>query len=256
MGKKLVTVLNPAQKSLDISNIPGFSQDGFFVKWNSFTSVKITSGTIEANGKVYTLASDITHNMTSLAVAFDFHYIYIDDSASTAPTPVIIDTTTEPTFDSTRRGWYNGDDRMVGVVPSVDFAAQVFVFETFQRSKTIIFHAGLSSFTTMSTGQLPAGAWQTPNINDADVVTPVNAVGIGIAPTSVHIANIASVYVSTAEFAAIQPTIDRGQWELTGFDFAGIVTWLTLGPSRQIKVAVEPSDSSFGINCIGFEYTR
>jgi len=56
--------------------------------------VAIELGSIEANGKVYTEAADTTHTITGFTGGFDLLYIYIDDSASTVPNAVIIDSTT------------------------------------------------------------------------------------------------------------------------------------------------------------------
>jgi hypothetical protein len=170
MGNGLITSLELMLSAGDVENLPGFAEDGFFVDFNDAGSVKITSGTIEANRNIYTLSSDITHTMTSLTTAFDFHYIYIDDSASNPPTPVIIDTTTEPTFDSTRRGWYNGDDRMVGVVASRDTLTDINPFNIIPRGKTILYQTGLEFFQIMAANQAPTGTWQTPNTNDGSVV--------------------------------------------------------------------------------------
>jgi len=91
---------------------------GFIPKYNTTTAITLTAGKAEANGKIFDLSSDVSHAMTSLLSAYGLHYIYIDDSASTEPTAVFIDSLTAPSWDVAKCGWYNGDDRCIGVVPS------------------------------------------------------------------------------------------------------------------------------------------
>jgi hypothetical protein len=259
MGNGLITNLNSPLGDGGIENLPGFAHDGFFVGFNNASSVIITSGNIEANGKRYTLSSDITHTMTSLTTAFDFHYIYVDDSASTPPTPVIIDTTTEPTFDTVRRGWYNGNDRMVGVVASRDTVTDIHPFNINPRGKTILYQTGLEFFQIMAANQAPTGTWQTPNTNDGSVVivTPVNAVSIGIRISNSDPSDVVANYISTAEFAAIRPAIDRGQWELVSYNKISTMGWIALGPSRNVKFGGDnDDDNDQDAWCVGFEYTR
>lgn len=93
--------------------------NGAYVGRDSNTQVAISPGTVEVGGKIAIITSEIIHTVTSLQSARDFHYIYIDDSQTTYPYGVdIIDTTTEPTYNAAKKGYYNGNDRCIGVVYS------------------------------------------------------------------------------------------------------------------------------------------
>ncbi|MEW6536234.1 MAG: hypothetical protein AB1454_11525 [Candidatus Auribacterota bacterium] len=101
-----------------------------YVKYYDTDTVTIVTGYGECNGEYWEIVSDTNHDMTSLASAEDYHYIYIDYSASSFPTITVIDTTTEPVWSDAKQGWYNGDDRCLGVVWSPSGSATVFNFAT------------------------------------------------------------------------------------------------------------------------------
>jgi hypothetical protein len=96
-------------------NMPAGTIHGAFVDYNDANSVDIAAGYGECNGHYWELTSTTRHDMISLDVN-DFSYIYIDDSASSYPAPTIIDSTTEPSWSDSKFGYYNGDDRCIGVV--------------------------------------------------------------------------------------------------------------------------------------------
>jgi len=115
--------------------------NGFITRYDTTTRVTIDSGNYEGNGKDYILNADTTHTLVGLLSGFDFHYIYIDDSASVLPAPTFIDvsrTIAVPTFDPVRKGWYNGDDRLVGVVNSPIGSAIIEYFDTIAYSGKFI----------------------------------------------------------------------------------------------------------------------
>ena len=141
-----------------LGDTPGRAE-GFVVKYSSTTAVAITSGLIEGNGSVYTLAADASHSMTSLAAGADFHYIYIDDSGSTAPTAAIIDATTEPSYSDSLRGWYNGDDRCIGVVFSPAASATVAYFDVSEMCDKLI-RVVYAVDNIIAVNLNPTGAWQ------------------------------------------------------------------------------------------------
>jgi hypothetical protein len=100
------------------SYVPGKGDiKGLVLKYVDTDTIYLTAGYGECNGHYFTLASDELYDLTSLGSTEGFHYIYIDDSASSYPsTPVFIDSTVEPAWSDTLQGLYNGYDRCVGVV--------------------------------------------------------------------------------------------------------------------------------------------
>jgi hypothetical protein len=182
------------------------------------SQITITAGYGQAYDTDFTLAADATHTMTSLAAGADQHYIYIDYSASTFPaSPAFIDSTTEPTFDVARQGWYKAtNDRCIGVVYSDDGLATVIPFVLTPISDTVqdINVLALSTNTTRieyndNTNSIGNNAlWQIPN-TELSTVVPVNAIGATLMLSTGNGANFAGMFVTTKEFADIDnpPTL-------------------------------------------------
>ncbi len=232
--------------------------DGFVVKYDTTTSISITSGEMAANGKVYNLSADTTHTMTSLASAFDMHYIYIDDSASTVPDAFIIDSTDEPVFSDSKRGFYNGDDKCIGAVASTDGASTLITFTTLVVSPNYIkYNLARTELPFMAASMNPNGSWQTPNMNDGSVVTPVNAISITGTIGNTDSGTLIVTNITNFEFAAIETVIGDGQNINGGFDFMSSMFDITLGPSRNIKVGgSDNDDNALSVLCTGFGILR
>jgi hypothetical protein len=233
--------------------------DGFVVKYSSTTAVAITAGYCIANGKYYTLASDTTHTMTSLASAFDYHYIYVDDDASTAPTAVIIDSTTDPVWSDSKRGWYNGDDRCIGGVVSPTGSATLGYFDSSccGSGKYIEYRYGLGSIPAMATDMNPDGTFQTPASNDGSVVTPVNAVTMFIRGTCEDVTDVCQFSVSSAEMAAVNTSLLDAQVNTFAYNLNVDVHKISLGASRNIKIGgSDTDDNKLDAYCVGFGITR
>jgi hypothetical protein len=238
---------------------PAGYADGYVVKYSSTTAVAVTSGTINGNGAVYTLAADTTHNMTSLAAGADFHYIYIDDSASAAPTAVIIDSTTEPTWSDSLRGWYNGDNRCIGVVYSPAASATILYFYLLEVSDKLI-RVEFPQYPTyfqLASNMNPTSTWQTPDDNESSVFTPVNAVGIRLRLVGADVGALAGVNWVNNESAALHTGLDESPNYQLGYEQVNNVSWGTLGTSRNIKIAgVDTDDNALTAWMSGFEYSR
>jgi hypothetical protein len=236
----------------------GFETPGAFVpRYFSSVNVSISPGYIEANGSIYYLATATNHLMTSLAAAVDNHYIYIDDDASSAPNATIIDSTTEPAFNAAKGGWYNGNDKLIGVVTNV-----LGLTATLDRFETIVYGKLTRNITlkrfTLGLNMNPTGSWQTPNTNESDIYAPVNAVEL-----RVHIvdnragASPRSSWASN-EWAAAEPT----NWQLTpqytrGFSNKELSSWGSLGASRKIKMIADSADANdFSAYAQGYGYLR
>jgi hypothetical protein len=237
----------------------GFS-GGFVVKYSDSTNIAITSGNIEANGKLYTLSADTTHLMTSLAAGFDIHYIYLDDSESTAPTAVFYDSTTEPSYDHTRRGWYNGDDRLIGIVRSPAASATIQYFETKIVSEEYI-EMDLGRQDVLALNMTPTGAWQEPNTANTSGLVPVNASSFKVAMNNADTAAEVGLYVATAEMAAANPALTAGLIEKFNYSNETSTTittpFLALGASRNIKLGGQLDDANtLSMWLRGFGYRR
>lgn len=157
---------------------------GAYPDYNSSTSVKITPGTVEVNGKIAIITSDITHSLTSLLSGADMHYIYIDDSQTTYPYGVdIIDSRTEPSYNQSKKGYYNGNDRCIGVVYSPSGTSTIFDFRTNSELTT-----QFSSWVVLDTNNYANGGWYTlTTSSDPDI--PVMASKIFLEVRAQHSSN-------------------------------------------------------------------
>ena len=157
----------------------GFSSLGaMWPKYSTTTAVNIPAGYFEADGIIYFLSADVSYAVTSLAVGFDFHYILLDTSVSTVNAPVFTDTTTEPTLDVIRNGWYIGDNRMVGYVSSTAGSAVIDFFNTTALSSN---HSRITmNHKVLAENMNPDNDWQEPNVSNTDLLTPINAVEVSI----------------------------------------------------------------------------
>lgn len=231
--------------------------EGFAVEYSSTTAVAIKLGHVRAKDKYFILETDTTHTMTSLATGFDIHYIYIDDSASTTPIAVIIDSTTEPTYSTDNRGWYNGDDLCVGAVISPAGSATVAYFSTIYNAKEVTYHYGRGSFPQIANSMDPDSTWQTPNVTQSSVVVPVNATAIKVYMRAQDIGANCSARATSKEMASVNTTITDGDIDFGGYQFLDDNGWVILGFSRDIEIAgTNDDDISLGCECMGFKISR
>lgn len=217
--------------------------DGFVVRFFDVDTVIITSGEYEGNGKKYTLSTDINYDVTTLDATLAFHYIYIDDSASTPPIPVFIDSKTTPAFDPIRRGYYNGDDRLVGVIFSELNTATIEFFDATQMSDHLI--RNTANRKVLAAGQgVNGGVYQTPNVDECSKYVPVNAVEAMIFMQNGDPGGNVELSWRNNE-AAVKNTVPftaPGHGQLA--TFASIVVWDALGVSRNIKIATASDDDN------------
>lgn len=239
----------------------GFSKgeaDGFVVKRSSTTAAAITAGQYEANGKDYTLSADTTHTMTNIVSAFGRHYVYIDDSASVAPTPTFIDSTTEPIFDDVRRGWYNGDDRFIGFIYSAAGVTTILPTSVRGSGKLISIH-----FNRIATAEFilalnlnPSGVWQATTLKAADAL-PVNAVRVSLQMSGSDSAFTVRVAAASVEFSVLETSISTGDIIRISNNNMLVQGWVNLGVSRNIVIGGENDDDNALICTIdGTEYSR
>jgi hypothetical protein len=237
----------PAASVAEVGHI-----DGYVVSYNTTTAVTITAGSVEANGAYYTLASDASHSMTSLAAGFDHHYIYIDDDASTAPTAVIIDATTEPAWSDSKRGWYNGDDRCIGSVVSPAAAATILYFDSYGRVNSVQYFYGTDLFPACATNLNPSGAWQTPNTNESSVLCPVNSKLLHGTAYFQDVGGSCRFYAASNEKATVN-AVGNSDVTLYAEVLARRSFTVSLGASRNIKITGENDDDNvLGVVVQGF----
>lgn len=87
-----------------------------YVAYSDADTIVVKPGYGECNGHYFEITSDLVYDVNDIPVGEDFIYIYIDDDQSDYPYPTICDSTTEPVWSDSKLGWYNGNDRCIGVV--------------------------------------------------------------------------------------------------------------------------------------------
>jgi hypothetical protein len=234
--------------------------DGFAVKYEDSTHVDITAGIYEGNGKLYTLSSAHNHLMTTLVSAFDHHYIYIDDSASTPPAPTFYDSTSEPVLSVVKNGWYhptNTDDRMVGGHPSSDGAATLIESAVTGKGKEITLEVGRDILPSMASAMNPTGVWQQPNGTESDVLTPVNAVSLRFYLFNTNDKANISLYIGAREISTLAGALTYAQYLHGGYSRGIIMDWINLGAGRKVSIAGnDVADNALEGDVIGWKYTR
>ena len=243
---------SPISTQLNLGDV-----SGFVVEYDTTTDVLISAGKIEANGKVYELSSDDTHAMTGLIATQDFHYIYIDDSASTAPVAVFIDSTTEPAYSFAKQGWYNGNDRCIGVVVSeIGSAIVAPFFAALEGEKVVKYSVDRLTFASMAENFVPTGSWQVPT-NDGDVVTPVNAVQLYVHGRSDDIGSFCEVSAVNKEMGDLHAGKDGAYVYTEAYDRASITSWLPLGSTRKMYIAAQgDDDNALTFQSLGWAISR
>jgi hypothetical protein len=246
----------PNRDSAAILDLQKGRADGFVIEYSTSTAINITAGNCEANGKQYSLASAASHTMTSLAAGFDLHYVYIDDDVSSPPTPTFIDSTTEPVYSLAKRGWYNGDDRCVGVVVSPATGATVLLFETSGRDKLISVEYGYNTVPDMALNIAADGTWKTPT-NDGDVVVPVGSERIRAQLFSARSGAPSQARMATKEMVDAGLSVNNSQLWTQGYINNHHIIELNLGASRQIRISSPTGNlNQLTLRCMGFTYSR
>jgi hypothetical protein len=171
----LIAIISQFHTRLNAANSYFGVQKGMihlaYVEYKDSDTVTVTSGYGECNGHYWEVSEPIDHDMTSLTTAEDFHYIYIDDANSIYADPIIIDNTTEPVWSNAKLGWYNGNDRCIGVVWSPAGSATIMEYVITPDIKWVSKNNGEYIKMVLEDGN-PNGAW---NSVDCSSYIPVNA---------------------------------------------------------------------------------
>ena len=225
-----------------VSALPGTIKGGVF-QYTSTTSVTPTVGYAECNGSYYTIPAT-AHTLTSLASGEDFHYIYIDDSASTdGGDAVIIDSTTEPALSATLQGWYNGNDRCIFFVHSPDSSSTISKFYSSTRGQNLNVKFGVH--TLLQNNATADATWKAPSTSLASV-TPVNTVEAKLFLFCTDTGSSANIYMTTTEMETAGNGIDNDEsviWSGEQERSACIVD-MPLGQSRNVLIGAASGDDN------------
>jgi hypothetical protein len=220
-----------------------------YVDYNDVNTVTITAGYGECSGNYWEITSSMDHDMLSLATGEDFHYIYIDDANSVYPDPCIIDSTTEPSWSDSKLGFYNGDDRCIGVIWSPDGSATITQFGSTHNLKYMPSVIGTNIKVVLTNGN-PDSTFQ---FLEATAYTPVNAVAVAV---------IASNYSSGGNLCVVEvASNDYGNSRIIedATSYASVCGWIDLprGCSRDLQWYGEDNDNnSFTVGIRGFQIER
>lgn len=208
-------------------------------------TITIGTGYGECNGNFWEITANTNYDLTSLAAGEDLHYIYIDDSASSYPTPTFTDNTTEPVWSDSLQGWYNGNDRCIGQIYSPPSSATI---SHFTNVGTEIHFVEITN-AQMASSMNPNGAWQTPDDHDGSFFFGPMVSHAKIYASCSDAAAPTSVAVTSVEVGNIQSNIAVGASIRTGsYQDANVVGLVPLGASKNIYIAA-PDDDDNTLNC-------
>jgi hypothetical protein len=240
----------PAVDGSAVTNFPENIR-GCWVEYGNTTQIVVSIGAGMCNGNYFSIETAITHTMTGLAGGDVYHYIYIDDDASTYPySPTIINATNEPSESAAKDGWYNGNDRCLGAV--IDRAASTNV-SAFSRSGPDVYLA--ADFLRSAHDQTnPDGTWETPNTAETSTVLPVTAIGIYARLYSVDADSTAMITWTTYEEAQVQtsPSVLFYHSVRVG----SMRMFHPLGASRNMRLAGESNDDTMYLRPNGWREAR
>jgi len=227
--------------------LPKGTIHGVHVKYNTGTYITVTTGYGECGGNYFEVAEEITYEMTGLTTSEDYHYIYICDNDSAYPAIDITDTTTEPAWNDSKQGWYNGADRCIGVVWSASGSATVHPFGMDGTGRYFI--TGNVIKTVLTNGN-PNGAFQTLEATD---YSPVNTIELFVGADNTD---------SDGTQTAAQVTPYECTWAQiseNGYRGASAFGWLKIqrGWSRDLKwYGPDDDDNGFRISICGYKIER
>ena len=219
---------------------------GAYVEYIDEDTITVTAGYGECNGSRFELTSDASHDMTSLITTQDFHYIYIDDSASSYPTPTIIDSTDEPSWSDSKLGYYYGNDRCIGVVRNMGFVGHAHVDCFVNNSSQKYVH---TNWRVLLTGGEPDYSHQTL---EATAHIPVNAIAVSVVAHNTDTDDVVDISVGADEY-------QDSQLHMEAYEHAKISGWIQLarGGSRDLQWrGDDDDDDAFGVSLLSYQIER
>jgi len=206
-----------------------------------------------ANGKFFAITNQ-QYDLTSLATAYDWHYGYINDDQSKYPTNLIFyDSTSDPVRVSSEGfGFYNSTsilDKLVWSLTSSNGAVVLYSYEVIGNEVHYDGESDQTSISNLPTAFLnatPNNAWNDPNVQNTDVLTPINIDEVGFYMSGVDSGSSVEAWCAPAEDIIGKPTLGllpntgatgnvRASKGGRGFDTIVIFDSMKLGPSRKIK---------------------
>ena len=220
---------------------------GFYAYYTTTTAIAITPGRGYCNGHYFETNALFTYSMASLAAGEDYHYIYIDDDASTYPRPTLIDSTNEPAWDGDRDGFYNGDDRCISAFWSQAASATLMIVAVQVNGGPYRFHTGANdanSIKRIASDMNPDGTVnQTPDDAESSAYLPVTANEVRLHMTGGDSGATAMVFAQPKEGAATVQN-SAGWVRHAAWDVVFNSWWIGLGPSRDVRIGGQGTDDN------------
>ena len=220
-----------------------------YVEYKDSDTVTITCGYGECNGHYWESTDPSDQDMTSLTTAEDFHYIYIDDANSIYADPIIIDSTTEPAWSNSKLGWYNGNDRCIGVVWSPSGSATIMEYIITPDLRLVTKNLGEYIKSVLSSGN-PDGNYR---FLECSGYSPVNAKTILITGSNDDSNDTCFVEIRTVD--AVYSRLFANSYNCT----AGVSGWLESprNGSRDLYWCGNDNDNNyFSIHIDGYQIER
>lgn len=251
---------------------------GFHCRWGSASAITIVQGQALVNGVLMARSSSGNYTITSIpANATNIMYLYIDysESVSTPSNPGWTNTTTAPAYNSTLKGWYNGNDRVIAAFVVTNGVIPYFTTPTIYNGDD---PRVINTYVQVAGDNMnPDGNWNVPSNSTTAVTTeiatlvPVNAGRVYLGCTwDATAGNEGYGVIAQKEIADIIGNVAdisvafRNQNASGGYRAAGgyvgdffIVDWFVTGPSRNFRIAGEDDDQDeMGVYVLGWEIDR
>ncbi len=235
------------------------SVKGANVLYNNTDTVTINTGYGECNGKYWEITNDITYQLTGIS-GEDFYYIYIDDSMASYPdldNDSFAHSNTEPAWSDTKFGWYNGNDRMIGVVwVKDDSTISEFLTNPISDNKIEITTKEAVKILINTNGGVGTitGSWQNLDVSgttNSSLYVPVNATDVKIYGYTYDGNSMARLRVS--------PQVSSGNYNgisILSYSFGCTVQWVALESSRCIMWWSESNDEQAQVINFGWRMVR
>ena len=217
-----------------------------YVEYNDSNTIDITAGYGECNGNYWEILTKTSHDMTTLASGEDFHYIYVDDDGSTYPDPNIYDSTTEPSYSESKLGFYNGNDRCIGVVWSPDSNSTILEFTNNSNQQYAVDSVSLKII--LANGN-PTGS---NVLAEATAYTPVNSIAARLFASNTDLDDGLTVAVRTYES-------NSARIFNQGYYWCAVGGWVEFerGASRDFYwYGYDNDDNSFYVLITGYQIER
>lgn len=255
------TIVLVAQDYAEVSSYYGVMKGtikGAYVTYNGSEDITVTAGYGECNYRYWEITQNTDISMEDFfpLTAGEYIYIYIDDSASTYPTPTIIGSSAAPTWSESHLGWYNGSDRCIGLIWCADRWS--FGQFTVQGNGNSIRYIPSEPMVSLVSGGTPTGLWIT--ITNTSDNCPVNSTAVKVFAYETDSGNVDLTITSyeNEPSGGSMGWSDSYELACAGYNRGSINGWIQLGASRDIswRGASDDDPQSTYVYLVGFEYER